>query len=138
MAEALPGKEPGRRSAHVHRRRDPFYRLHQEPAEVHCGKSQHTRCFQQFRERQAQGGRQMKPVTRRDFLQQLGAAAAVLTLGRSTFSGQRVLPSSGGGAFEMLVVGDSHISGQGLVKEHKTYYLVKEWLEREYFRNSRP
>ncbi|MBK9214475.1 MAG: hypothetical protein IPM59_02575 [Chloracidobacterium sp.] len=31
----------------------------------------------------------------------------------------------------MLVVGDSHIAGQGLKPEHKSYTLVKEWLEND-------
>lgn len=39
--------------------------------------------------------------------------------------------------FEMLVVGDSHISGQGLRQENKFYFLVKEWLQSEVFRTSR-
>ena len=39
--------------------------------------------------------------------------------------------------FEMLVVGDSHISGQGLREENRFYYLVKDWLEREGLGGSR-
>ena len=80
----------------------------------------------------------MNQISRRDFLQQFGTAAAGLTLGRSAWARVIMPPAGRSGAFEMLVVGDSHISGQGLVKEHKTYYLVKDWLEREYLRNSRP
>ena len=37
----------------------------------------------------------------------------------------------------MLVVGDSHISGQGLRENNKFYYLVKEWLQRDVFGASR-
>lgn len=33
----------------------------------------------------------------------------------------------------MLVVGDSHIAGQGLKPENKFYFLVKQWLESEAF-----
>lgn len=33
--------------------------------------------------------------------------------------------------FDMLVVGDSHIAGQGLKEKNKFYFLVKEWLEKE-------
>lgn len=39
--------------------------------------------------------------------------------------------------FEMLVVGDSHISGQGLREENRFYYLVRDWLEREGLGDSR-
>jgi len=35
--------------------------------------------------------------------------------------------------FEMLVVGDSHISGQGLREENKFYSLVREWLQNDVF-----
>jgi len=35
--------------------------------------------------------------------------------------------------FKVLVVGDSHIAGQGLREEHKFYYLVWEWLQKEAF-----
>ena len=33
--------------------------------------------------------------------------------------------------FEMLIVGDSHISGQGLREKDKFYSLVRDWLEDE-------
>jgi hypothetical protein len=39
--------------------------------------------------------------------------------------------------FELLVVGDSLVWGQGLVEEQKFYYLTKQWLEREVFQNTR-
>jgi hypothetical protein len=35
--------------------------------------------------------------------------------------------------YEMLVVGDSHVSGQGLRQQNKFYFLVKEWLQNEVF-----
>jgi len=34
--------------------------------------------------------------------------------------------------FNMLVVGDSHIGGQGLKEDHKFYSLVRNWLKREF------
>lgn len=39
--------------------------------------------------------------------------------------------SQGPTDLNMLVVGDSHIAGQGLKPEHKFYTLVKEWLEHD-------
>ncbi len=39
--------------------------------------------------------------------------------------------------FEILVVGDSHVSGQGLREQNKFYFLVKEWLQSEVFGTSR-
>ena len=35
--------------------------------------------------------------------------------------------------FEMLVVGDSHISGQGLKDPNKFYFIVKEWIQTDVF-----
>jgi hypothetical protein len=66
----------------------------------------------------------MSQISRRRFLQGVVSAAGSLAAGRyfaTTASGQR--------PFEMLVVGDSHMSGQGLRHEHKIYYLVKEWVQ---------
>ena len=40
-------------------------------------------------------------------------------------------------SFDMLIVGDSHISGQGLREKDKFYSLVKDWLEDEVFLNTR-
>src|SRR5687767_8393876 len=79
----------------------------------------------------------MKRMSRRGFLHQLGAAATTVGLARAAFSSSRIPQHGGERPFEMLVVGDSHISGQGLLRENKTYYLVKEWLEREFFQDSR-
>lgn len=42
-----------------------------------------------------------------------------------------------GQELNMLVVGDSHIAGQGLKPENKFYNLVREWLEREAFGSPR-
>jgi hypothetical protein len=74
----------------------------------------------------------MTNFSRRDFLGRLGAAAATMLVGRT--HGQM---SSGTRPFEMLVVGDSHMSGQGLREENKFYYLVKEWLRTNAFNSER-
>ncbi len=39
--------------------------------------------------------------------------------------------------FEILVVGDSHISGQGLKNENKFYSLVRDWIQTDLFGDSR-
>ncbi len=39
--------------------------------------------------------------------------------------------------FNMLVVGDSHIAGQGLKTQNKFYFLVRDWLERDAFASKR-
>lgn len=74
----------------------------------------------------------MTKSTRRHFLQQLGAAAGVLLLSRN-------LPAfeAGRSTFEILVVGDSHISGQGLAPENKIYTLVGNWLQADVAGKSR-
>jgi hypothetical protein len=46
-------------------------------------------------------------------------------------SGQDLVP------YEMLLVGDSHITGQGLHEQNKFYFLVKQWLQSEVFGSSR-
>lgn len=76
----------------------------------------------------------MNRISRRQFVEQFGLAAATLltarTLGLSS-SRSETRP------FEMLVVGDSHMSGQGLREDNKFYYLVKEWLRTEVFAGTR-
>jgi len=79
----------------------------------------------------------MKDFSRRQFLKQLGAAAGLFLASRSVLSFPKFVFSNDSEAFEMLVVGDSHISGQGLQEKNKFYYLVKEWLQREVFGASR-
>jgi hypothetical protein len=76
----------------------------------------------------------MKQVSRRYFLEQLGAVAATVLLARIQSSAQ---PFAGDGPFEMLVVGDSHMSGQGLREENKFYFLIKEWLRTNAFGSER-
>ena len=61
-------------------------------------------------------------------------AAAVALAGRGAFS---FAPARAPEAFNFLVVGDSLVSGQGLEEKNKFYYLVKNWLESEVFKNGR-
>lgn len=74
----------------------------------------------------------MRELSRRQFLHGLGAAVGMLLAGgRSLTFGADTRP------FEMLIVGDSHVSGQGLSEKNKFYYLVKEWLETDIFNAER-
>ena len=77
----------------------------------------------------------MDNYSRRKFLKQFGAVSALLLSSRTAFS----LPDLGAAEkdFEMLIVGDSLIAGQGLREEDKIYTLTKQWLEREVFENKR-
>jgi len=83
------------------------------------------------------GGYKMEEYSRRQFLKQLGAAAGLFLLSRSVLSLPNFDFSGDSKTFEMLVVGDSHISGQGLQEKNKFYYLVKEWLQTDIFGESR-
>ena len=75
----------------------------------------------------------MNQVSRRQFIGQFGmTAAAVLAAKRLTFGSP-----SWHRPFEMLVVGDSHMSGQGLKEDYKFYHLVKEWLRKDVFAEKR-
>ena len=73
----------------------------------------------------------MNNFPRRDFLRRtLGAATAALltkSLGQTAFAFARTLSPEN---FEMLVLGDSIMWGQGLNDEFKFYNLIKNWLER--------
>ena len=68
----------------------------------------------------------MSNFSRRQFLKSLGAIATLFVANRAGFS---FVQNSD--AFEMLVVGDSVIWGQGLEEKDKTYTLVKNWLQTE-------
>ena len=74
----------------------------------------------------------MKELSRRRFIEGIVAAAGTVVLGRhfTVLAGDQR-------PFEMLVVGDSHMSGQGLREEHKFYYLVKEWIQSDVVGNRR-
>ena len=76
----------------------------------------------------------MNKISRRYFLGQAAAAGATFLVGRGVTHGQSI---SRDRSFEMLVVGDSHMSGQGLRDENKFYYLVKEWLRTNVFDSRR-
>ncbi|MBS1793156.1 MAG: SGNH/GDSL hydrolase family protein [Acidobacteria bacterium] len=70
----------------------------------------------------------MTGLSRRRFLKTLGAAAGLLLFPQTLFT-----QTAGKTDFEMLVVGDSFIWGQGLREKDKFYTLVKDWLERDLF-----
>ncbi|MGB2750765.1 MAG: hypothetical protein WBC19_01800 [Pyrinomonadaceae bacterium] len=71
----------------------------------------------------------MNKLSRREFLRSITATTLVAVVGRSSvlqyFNSSR--------PFELLVVGDSLIWGQGLEEKDKFYSLVAEWLRREAF-----
>lgn len=77
----------------------------------------------------------MTTYSRRQFLNQIGAVAGLFLAGKSAFSFP-FLPSDNSD-FEILVVGDSFIWGQGLREEDKFYSLVKNWLQKEVVINGR-
>lgn len=77
----------------------------------------------------------MTIYSRRRFLRQLSASAGLLLLSRNSFPFNFSLNETD--VFEMLVVGDSFIWGQGLRERDKFYFLVKEWLENEVFGRKR-
>ena len=79
----------------------------------------------------------MKEYSRREFLRQIGAAVVLVTAGRTAFSLPRLLLPGDPEPFEMLVIGDSLIWGQGLEENDKFYTLVKTWLEESVFEGSR-
>lgn len=61
----------------------------------------------------------------------LAALAAVICFSSLTGYGQSIRPAADG-QFNLLVLGDSILWGQGLKDEHKSWYLVKTWLESSY------
>jgi hypothetical protein len=65
----------------------------------------------------------------------MGAVSALFLSGRTAFSWPDFAGS--GRDFEMLIVGDSLIAGQGLKEKDKFYTLTKNWLEKEVFENKR-
>jgi hypothetical protein len=75
----------------------------------------------------------MKAYSRRQFIKQLGAGGALLFASRGLFALPKIVFSGNDETFEMLVVGDSHISGQGLQEKNKFYNLVRQWLQEEVF-----
>lgn len=77
----------------------------------------------------------MKDYSRRKFIKQISAVSALLLTGRTIFSLPNLIENSKD--FEMLIVGDSIISGQGLREEDKFYTLTKNWLQNEIFGEKR-
>ena len=75
----------------------------------------------------------MKAYSRREFIKGLGTSAVVLLASRSILSLPKSFFGNDSETFEMLVVGDSHISGQGLQEKNKFYYLVWQWLQTDVF-----
>ncbi|NNE99206.1 MAG: hypothetical protein HKN25_09330 [Pyrinomonadaceae bacterium] len=73
--------------------------------------------------------------SRRKFLKQVGALSVLGLTGRAVFSLPTALAAERD--FEMLVVGDSLVAGQGLREQDKIYTLTKRWLEREVFGGAR-
>jgi lysophospholipase L1-like esterase len=64
--------------------------------------------------------------TRRKFLIGVSAAAASLLISRETFP-----LNDGSRPFDILVIGDSLVWGQGLNEEQKFYRITKEWIRDE-------
>ncbi|MGB7068719.1 MAG: hypothetical protein WBD22_04440 [Pyrinomonadaceae bacterium] len=69
--------------------------------------------------------------SRRKLLTQFGIVFVFFVPAPFYFAQPQVSTSSE--SFDMLVVGDSHISGQGLSEKNKFYYLVKEWIQNDVF-----
>ncbi len=59
----------------------------------------------------------MGEYSRRQFLKHIGASAAFLLMSRNILSLPNNFFSADSQPFEMLVVGDSHVSGQGCLKK---------------------
>jgi hypothetical protein len=75
--------------------------------------------------------------SRRQFLQHLGSAAGFLLTVKTGLAQSVPATPAVSSEYEMLVVGDSLIWGQGLKEENKSYSLVKKWLETEVFAGKR-
>ncbi len=76
----------------------------------------------------------MTNFSRRAFLKQLGAFAAVAFAGQNATA---AMFSDAAEPFDFLVVGDSLVWGQGLKETDKFYFLTKNWLEKEIFAGNR-
>ena len=82
----------------------------------------------------------MKKITnRREFFSISLGSAAVALLGRAAAKAESAILRVARDAppFEMVVLGDSIMWGQGLPEEQKFYYLVGKWIESEAFGNRR-
>ena len=74
----------------------------------------------------------MNKLSRRSFLALLGASSAYMALAPRSLA----FPDPDG-EFEMLVVGDSLVWGQGLKEDEKFYGLTKTWLRDDIFKGNR-
>ena len=77
----------------------------------------------------------MREFSRRKFIKQIGAVSTLLLTGRNIFSLPALADNSKD--FEILIVGDSIVTGQGLKEEDKFYTLTKNWLQGEVFDEKR-
>lgn len=77
----------------------------------------------------------MKDYSRRKFIKQFGALSALFLTSRNAFSLTHFFDSNRD--FEILVVGDSIVTGQGLQEEDKFYTRTKNWLQIDIFGNER-
>ena len=68
----------------------------------------------------------LKGSSRRQFLKGFGIAAVTIAAGGRTIVGRTVDSRS---SYNLLVVGDSFIWGQGLEEKDKFYKLIADWLE---------
>ncbi|MEZ5345899.1 MAG: hypothetical protein R2681_10135 [Pyrinomonadaceae bacterium] len=73
--------------------------------------------------------------SRRNFLKRIGGAAGFFVLSSRAFPFPNFYSQVN--EFEMLVVGDSLVTGLGLSEKDKFYNLVKVWLEEEFFSKNR-
>ena len=76
----------------------------------------------------------MHSESRREFLKQLGAAAAFVLATRGAGA---LAESDEKRAFEFLIVGDSIVWGQGLAEKDKFCSLTADWLRKEVFAGRR-
>jgi lysophospholipase L1-like esterase len=76
----------------------------------------------------------MDTVSRRDFLRGLAASAFLFSLNGGAAS--RTVAGEAA-PFDLLVIGDSLIWGQGLEEKDKFYTLIAEWLRRDAFASPR-
>ncbi len=76
----------------------------------------------------------MNKVSRRQFLKALAASATLVLTGKNTSSAATYHDPA---AFDLLVIGDSIIWGQGLEEKDKFYTLTANWLRSDAFQNRR-
>lgn len=75
----------------------------------------------------------MTDYSRREFLKHIGAVTALFLTSRTAYSLPELLFSDVAKDFEMLVVGDSLVSGQGLQEKDRFVFITRDWLQNEIF-----